>query len=165
MVSSMPFLVASKKRFLAAFLGVGALLSVVPAQAQTRSSDMEGTWIVQEKDGVFHIAPCPSESDRLCGWLIGMAYTDAEPEKDYRGVSECGMEIISSMKRRKNGHWHGKVLDPRTGRSYHANMWLAEDGTLKLRGYVGLALFGETQTWSRIVNPTIGERCRMKRGG
>lgn len=165
MVSSMLFLAASKRRFIAALFGIWGLLAVSSAHAQTPSSGLEGTWIVKEKDGVFSIAPCPSEPDRLCGRLVGMAYTEAEPEKDYRGVSECGMEIISSMKRRKNGHWHGKILDPRTGRTYQANMWLADDNTLKLRGYVGLAIFGETQTWSRITSPSIGAQCRMKQGG
>jgi len=33
---------------------------------------------------------------------------------------------------------------------YTANISLQSDGTLRLRGYVGSPMFGETQIWTRI---------------
>lgn len=163
--SLMTFSAVSKGLFIAVMMGLGGVLVTPQAQASAAASGLEGTWLVQEKDGIFSIAPCPSDSSRLCGRLVGMDYTDAEPEKDFWGRSECGLEIISDMKRRKNGRWHGKILDPRAGRTYQASMWLADADTLKLRGYVGLTIFGETQTWKRVVNPSIGNQCRMKKSG
>ncbi|MCX5615883.1 DUF2147 domain-containing protein [Bombella sp. TMW 2.2559] len=159
----MTFSAAGKGLFAAIMMGFGGLLVTPQAQASVAAPGPEGTWLVEEKDGIFGIAPCPSDSSRLCGRLVGMDYTDAEPEKDIWGRSECGLEIISDMKRRKNGRWHGTILDPRSGRTYQASMWLADANTLKLRGYIGLAIFGETQTWKRVVNPAIGVQCRMKK--
>lgn len=144
---------------------VGGLVMAAFSSAYAASSPLAGTWLVKEKDGIFLIQSCQNDAAKLCGYLVGMDYTEAEPEKDYTGHSECGMEIISDMIPRKNGHWHGTVLNPRTGSRYQASMWLAKDGTLKLRGYVGLSLFGQTQTWSRIDSPAIGAQCRMQKGG
>lgn len=159
--SLMRFLAAIKTLSIPFLILAGGVMAASQGQARA-SSGLEGTWLVEEKDGIFSIAPCPSDAGRLCGWLVGMDYTDAEPEKDIWGRSECGLEIISDMKRHKNGQWHGTILDPRTGRTYQAIMWSGKGDTLKLRGYVGLSLFGETQTWSRIANPVIGTQCRMK---
>ncbi len=162
MDSLMPCWAAARALFAAVLvLAGGVMVTVSRVQAQAASS-LVGTWLVEEKDGIFSIAPCPSDASRLCGWLVGMDYTEAEPEKDVWGRSECGLEIISNMKRRKNGQWHGTILDPRSGRTYQAIMWQGKGDTLKLRGYVGLSLFGETQTWSRIAAPVIGRQCRMK---
>ena len=44
----------------------------------------------------------------------------------------------------------GTVLDPRTGTVYNAEIRLDDGGRLlKLRGYLGFSLFGETVTWIR----------------
>ena len=37
-----------------------------------------------------------------------------------------------------------------TNKTYKANMGLQPDGTLRLRGYVGTPMFGETQIWTRV---------------
>jgi flavin-dependent dehydrogenase/uncharacterized protein (DUF2147 family) len=44
----------------------------------------------------------------------------------------------------------GTVVDPKTGKSYHCSLQL-EDGGAKLvvRGYIGIPLFGRSETWLR----------------
>lgn len=41
----------------------------------------------------------------------------------------------------------GRVYDPKQGRTYRGRLWLDERGALKGRGYVGLPLFGRTETF------------------
>jgi uncharacterized protein (DUF2147 family) len=44
----------------------------------------------------------------------------------------------------------GKILDPVKGQIYNAKLSLADNGrSLKVRGYIGVSLFGRTQIWVR----------------
>ncbi len=44
--------------------------------------------------------------------------------------------------------WHkGKIYDPGNGKDYKCTIKLNADGTLNLRGYIGISLFGRTQIW------------------
>ncbi|KTC85359.1 MULTISPECIES: DUF2147 domain-containing protein [Legionella] len=60
-----------------------------------------------------------------------------------------GLRIIWGLKDKGNGVWEdGKILDPKSGRVYHAKMTL-EGNKLHVRGYVGFSAFGRTQIWVR----------------
>lgn len=58
-----------------------------------------------------------------------------------------GMEIIQDMAFNKssNEYVDGTILDPESGSEYQCKLWLSEEGTLKVRGYI--AFFYRTQTW------------------
>jgi uncharacterized protein (DUF2147 family) len=44
----------------------------------------------------------------------------------------------------------GRVLDPEDGKIYRVKITLSPDGQrLDVRGYVGVSMFGRTQTWKR----------------
>ncbi len=48
------------------------------------------------------------------------------------------------------GKWTGgRIYDPNNGKTYKCTLELANDGTLKVRGYVGISWFGRTETWTR----------------
>jgi uncharacterized protein (DUF2147 family) len=49
------------------------------------------------------------------------------------------------------GEWTGgKIYDPETGKTYKCKMTLADPNTLDVRGYMGIAAFGRTETWKRV---------------
>jgi uncharacterized protein (DUF2147 family) len=58
-----------------------------------------------------------------------------------------GMEIIQDMAfdKSSNEYVDGAILDPESGSEYQCKLWLSEEGTLKVRGYI--AFFYRTQTW------------------
>jgi uncharacterized protein (DUF2147 family) len=67
-----------------------------------------------------------------------------------RGNPLLGLVFIDGMKRSGLKYDGGTILDPETGTSYSANMKLSPDGdTLSVHGYVGIPLFGQSQTWKR----------------
>lgn len=65
-----------------------------------------------------------------------------------------GLVIIRHMKAstdHPNGWAGGDVLDPEKGAVYSSRMTLSDDGqTLQVRGFIGISLFGRTQTWQRV---------------
>lgn len=59
-----------------------------------------------------------------------------------------GMEIIRNLTKEGEMWNNGTVLDPENGNVYDCKLWLEDNDTLKLRGY--LAFFYRTQTWYRL---------------
>ena len=60
--------------------------------------------------------------------------------------------------------WKGHIVDPRNGSVYRMEMYLKPDGALALRGYLGIPLLGQTQTWTRYTGP-IARDCRLTEPG
>jgi uncharacterized protein (DUF2147 family) len=122
-----------------------ALLAAGPARAALPAS--VGDWLTEDKRGIVHVGPCGAG---YCGTVVGISdwLADGSPIKDVHGVSECQMVIIRVAPPGDDGRMHGTVTDPEDGKVYDAEMWVAEDGDLRLRGYVGVPLFGSTQRWA-----------------
>ena len=63
-----------------------------------------------------------------------------------------GLVMLNGMnyngeKKGKHNWKGGKIYDPGNGKSYKCTIKLNADGSLDLRGYIGISLFGRTQTW------------------
>lgn len=59
-----------------------------------------------------------------------------------------GMKIIWDMRPDGNEFTGGKIFDPDSGKTYGCKLKVAGD-KLDVRGFLGMALFGRTQTWVR----------------
>lgn len=104
-----------------------------------------GTWLTESGHGVIAIEQCGAT---LCGRIVGIDRKPGEPmPTDVNGRSQCGLTIISKGVPSDDGGWRGEITDPRSGNIYNAKIWIDEDGNLRLRGYIGIPLFGQTQVW------------------
>lgn len=67
-----------------------------------------------------------------------------------------GMTILEGLTQNKDqaNEWNGgKILDPKNGKEYHCLVQAVDQGQkLNVRGYIGIALFGRSQTWLRVDN-------------
>jgi uncharacterized protein (DUF2147 family) len=80
------------------------------------------------------------------------------PDPALRGRALCGLTIMSGFRLNGPDRWEGGSLyDPESGNTYTGRVSLNPDGTLSLRGYVGVPLFGRTEEWTRFTQ-AIG-RC------
>lgn len=71
------------------------------------------------------------------------------PDPALRGRSLCGLVIGKDFESvNPSKAQGGKLYDPKSGKTYTGSM-TREGGKLKLRGYVGIPLFGRTEIWSR----------------
>ena len=61
-----------------------------------------------------------------------------------------GMTFLWGLKKDGDQYSGGEILDPKNGKIYRAKMRMIEGGRkLEVRGYIGLSLFGRSQTWIR----------------
>lgn len=60
-----------------------------------------------------------------------------------------GLIIIENIKKDKNEFNNGSILDPENGETYKCYLKLINDNKLKVRGYLGISIFGRTQYWTR----------------
>jgi uncharacterized protein (DUF2147 family) len=62
-----------------------------------------------------------------------------------------GMNILWNLKKvSKTEYEDGTILNPKNGKVYDCFISLEEQDKLKVRGYLGVSLFGKTQYWYRV---------------
>jgi len=133
-----------------------ARLSATSAAAQ--SPTPAGVWLHANKRIQVEIAPC---GDQLCGKIIWFKWpNDAQgrPLVDLKNANPAlrsrpllGLTVLSGLRRAGDGTWEdGKIYNPDEGEDYHALVSIQDDGALRVRAYVLLPIFGETQIWTRI---------------
>jgi uncharacterized protein (DUF2147 family) len=67
-----------------------------------------------------------------------------------KGQRVQGMVILQGLRSAGDEWTGGEILDPNNGKVYRARLRMAEGGSkLDVRGFVGVAVFGRTQTWLR----------------
>jgi uncharacterized protein (DUF2147 family) len=97
---------------------------------------------------------------RQDGALFGKIEATLVPDENEEHCSACtderkgqpvvGLIILRGLKAEKDGFAGGDILDPETGSVYRCSLRLEEEGSrLIVRGYIGLSLFGRSQTWLR----------------
>ena len=74
------------------------------------------------------------------------------PDPAKREVPTLGLVNMKAFKYNPSDRiWeHGKIYDPKNGKEYSCKMELANENTLKVRGYIGISLIGRTDTWTRV---------------
>jgi uncharacterized protein (DUF2147 family) len=45
----------------------------------------------------------------------------------------------------------GTIYDPKTGKEYSCKAEMKKNNVLEVRGYIGVSVFGRTDTWTRMV--------------
>lgn len=136
-------------------LGVAALALCLPVLggAALAASPLEGLWLTENKRSVIKLERC---EQGLCGtihWIIegGMQTDDKNPDVARRGKPMCGLPILWGFKQDSDTEWEdGKIYKADDGDIYDANIELLKDGTLKVRGYMGVSFLGKTQIWNRV---------------
>jgi uncharacterized protein (DUF2147 family) len=128
------------------FLAVALLL--LPIRQSQAAPPITGLWLTQGHDGVMAVSSCGSY---LCVRLVGVFLdhpTDPTPV-DYRGVTQCNLPLVADARQIQPNLWKGHITDPRDGRVWGVELHVDPRGNLALRGFLGVPLLGQTQTWTR----------------
>jgi uncharacterized protein (DUF2147 family) len=141
------------------FLLALLLFASPPAWA---ADGLTGLWLTQDHDGIIKISTCEGG---LCAEIAGVILdhpTDATPA-DFHGVSHCHLKLITDAKPVAPNLWKGHILDPRNGSIYGVELSLDRNKNLAVRGFLGIPLLGETQTWTRYPGQ-VPDDCRLWAG-
>jgi len=141
---------------------------LIAASASAQQSGVMGTWLTQSGVAQVKIEPCADpKNGPVCGRIVGLINPKGpdgqvvapEAANDYRNENAAlrnrkviGVTLIWGFKPASdpNTFEGGQIYNGENGKTYTANMSLQPDGKLRLRGYVGTPMFGETQLWTRI---------------
>ncbi len=166
-----PFRLKTATRcFLTVFCFFCVLLFGGPARAkEVRSPEIEahggsrqivGCWLTQKGDAVVQFY---DEGGRNEGRFLGRLAWLKEPNGDngrpaldennpapaLRSHPILGLVIVH-VAYSGRGSWKGTVYDPDNGKTFSCHISMSGPDTLKLRGYLGISLFGRTETWKRV---------------
>lgn len=136
------------------------LLLTALSSAFSHAAPVEGNWItIDDRDGSRKsiVQLEVDNSGELSGTITELLRKEAKGslcEKcpdDFKDQPLKGLTFMWGLTREAEGEWAGgSILDPKTGKIYKAKLELNEGGnSLTVRGFIGISLFGRSQTWER----------------
>ncbi len=144
--------------FLLVGLAFFSFASFSPYEGNVTEEDAVGVWLSEnskEKVRIF------KRGDKYYGKMIWMENEyDKEgnrlvdkhnPDPKLRGRPMVGIEFLIGFKYVGNGWFTGgQVYDMDSGSTYSARIHLPNKNTAKLRGYIGIPLFGRTEVCTKV---------------
>jgi len=136
---------------------VFSLILSTPAFSADMTSAV-GNWVtIDDKTGKpKSVVKITQVGNELRGNIVSLT----DPTKQNAVCDQCkgknkdkpikGMTMMWGLKKAGAGWAGGAILDPSNGKIYKAKMSLVDGGKkLSVRGFIGFALLGRTQTWNR----------------
>lgn len=136
---------------------LGALLCLFVAAPAFAQSTPVGCWqTIDDEDGsVKSYVKIYPEGNKLVGDIVRLTAAGGkcvDCADKYNNRVLRNERIMSGYTRSGDRFTDGKIVDPKSGRTYSSVMNLLEGSggkQLYLRGYVGSRMFGRSQTWRR----------------
>jgi len=116
-----------------------------------------GEWYTKDNKALVQIY---KQGDMYSGKIVGLKEPKNEdgsakletnnPDEAQRGQPIIGLNLVKGFTYKGSNKWaNGTIYDPDNGKTYKCKMSLNDDGSLKVRGFIGVSLIGRTQVWTR----------------
>lgn len=131
------------------------LLSSIPLFAQTNNLQQGdaiiGQWINPDKSAKFDIY---KKNGKYFGKIIWGNSRDTKdsknPDPNLKKRDLIGLTILNDLVFEDRNTWiNGTIYDPNDGKTYTCKLTLTSTNTLDVRGFLGVSLFGRTETWTK----------------
>ena len=144
------------KKGIASFVSIVILLSF-NVFSQNKADDIIGIWLTSGKEPAK--IQIYKSGEKFFGKIIWLKNPNENgkqkvdfnnPDKAKQSSPIIGLVMLSGFKFDGDDEWKGgDIYDPESGKTYTSYMYLKDGNTLKVRGYIGISLFGRTETWIR----------------
>ena len=142
-----------KLKFFVLIFFVAAAYIPFQLQAQANPDAILGIWFNEEKDAKIKVY---KEEGKYFGKIVwhktgeGISpYDENNPDEELQKRKKVGLVILTDFEF-DDGQWEdGDIYDPKSGKTYSCVIKLQKDGSLHVRGYIGISLIGRTTHWSK----------------
>lgn len=116
-------------------------------------NDILGIYWSPSKDGRVEITK--KDNNKYYGTLIWNKTPEKKdtknPDPKLQSRTLRGMEFLTGFEfDKEDKEWvDGKIYDPKSGKTYSSKIWLDENKNMKVRGFIGMAFLGRTETFER----------------
>ncbi|MEZ5173075.1 MAG: DUF2147 domain-containing protein [Bacteroidia bacterium] len=134
------------------------------APAQSEQDRLIGTWIVGSGKGKVKIEKAGNKYYGKLVWLkepideeTGKPKLDKNnDDKSKRNIPLIGLKLLKDFEYDGDDEWdEGTIYDPENGDDYSCVIEMVDINTIEVRGYVGIPLFGRTDTWKRVAETGV----------
>jgi len=146
-------------------LPFAAALLLIASSAFAASDSPVGTWktiddATNQPKSIVEITEHDGELQARIVELLNRSPEDVERDGDTALCIKCegerknqpivGMTIMWGVRQDGDTWSGGKILDPKSGKTYKVKLSLADGGNkLDVHGYIGFSLLGRSQIWER----------------
>jgi uncharacterized protein (DUF2147 family) len=140
-----------------ALLAVAAFAPCLSTPSHAAAAAPVGFWLTYDDDGAATgKVELWQQNDLLYGKIVAID----DPSKAHLTCTKCrddrrdapllGLQFIRGLHQDGESWTGGEILDPKTGEVYRCTLRVIDGGEkLLVRGFLGISLFGRSQTWRR----------------
>ena len=125
------------------------LSSRASAQNQKPADQITGLYWSPKKDAKIEIYKKGEHYFGRSIWVANPRKDNKNPNENLKTREVLGIELLTDFAFDEGVYTSGRIYDPESGRTYDCKMTMNGDD-LKVRGYIGISLFGRTEIFKRI---------------
>ena len=138
-----------------------AIALASPSFSQSNAEKICGTYLVIEKSEVSKVKVTRTSNGNFEGkivWMKNPYFEDGSPKTDIknpdpnkRNTPADKIVLLHNFKyNASDDEWSGEIYNPVEGDMYKAYAKFESPKKLKVRGYVGLPIFGRSMYWTKL---------------
>lgn len=140
-------------------LMINTTFAQTPTSTVPESDKIIGVWEVGSGKARVKITKYGDKFGGKIVWLKEPNFPDGtvkvdknNPDESKRMVPLKGFNNLLGFSYKGNSEYDGgTIYDPENGSTYSCVITLEDDNTIKVRGFIGVTVFGRTDTWKRVI--------------
>lgn len=135
------------------FLFLILFLAISTESVYSQSNKIIGKWLNEEQDAAIEIY---AKNNAYFGRIVWLKRGNKLLDVNNSDISKRNEALFLSdilknfTYKNSSATWeNGSIYDPKNGKTYSCKMWLNVNGSLSIRGFIGISLLGRTTTWTQ----------------